>query len=154
MPPIPGSPTDETDGGDGISPILSGAPALRAGDNGRLAPPVMPETPASPSDDIIPAEHRRVPGLIPRSPLSPIRASFGFITAKRAVRRPVPPPIVVEAPQRGRFQKDDVSPGLESVAIASPPPLGGSKMRSARKTVFGWWDLGLLERMNTVRRKK
>lgn len=109
-------------------------------------------TPSPPSDDVIPDEHKRVPGLIPRSPLSPISVSLGFM-AKRAVRKPVPEPIVVQMPSRAKF--DVASPGLESIAIASPTV---EQKKPKRKTMWGfvegWWDLGLIDRMGTVRRKK
>ncbi|KAK3317660.1 hypothetical protein B0T19DRAFT_295504 [Cercophora scortea] len=161
MPPIPGSPTDETeDSTDNISPVLSRGPQPPASRSlappsppaAIIAPATMPETPPSPSDDVIPEEHRRVPGLIPRSPLSPI---YGFM-AKRAMRKVVPPPIVVVGPSSAKYERG-VSPGLESVGIASPAAQQ-QPIKPKRKTMWGiidgWWDLGLLERMNTVKRRK
>lgn len=154
MAPIPGSPTDETDNGDSLSPIMSGAPP----------PPKYPPkvvTPSSPRDDTIPNEHKRVPGLIPRSPLSPVAAGLASM-ARRAVRRPVPSPIVVQPlPKSKFFQKQDDSPDSATVVIGIetlPVPVTDEKPKSKRKTMWGfnvegWWELGLLERMNTVRRK-
>ncbi|KAK5662363.1 hypothetical protein OQA88_8273 [Cercophora sp. LCS_1] len=137
MAPIPGSPTDETDAA-AISPIMASIP-----------PPLEYPRKAitSPSDDVIPDEHKRVPGLLPRSPLSPM---LGFM-AKRAVRKQVPEPIAVVGPRSAKGEM--CSPGMESVALGSPAPV--VEKRRTRKTVWeGWWDLGLLERMGTLRRKK
>ena len=173
MPTIPGSPTDATET-DGISPILSRAPGASASAS---APPPLPPLntntvvllpAASPSDDVISTEHKRVPGVIPRSPrspLSPIRIHFGFI-AKRAVRKAVPAPIVVvvQQPSPSMYGDDeDRSAGLESVNIGTPittqtPTQTKPTKMSTRRTVWGivdgWWDLGLLERMSTIKRKR
>lgn len=156
MAPIPGSPTDETDNGESLSPIMSGAPPAPS-----YQPKLKISTPYSPVDDSIPDEHKRVPGLIPRSPLSPVAASLASM-ARRAVRRPVPPPIVVQPLPKSKFNKDFESPlSAQSVVIGIetlPVPAQEEKPKPKRKTMWGfnvegWWDLGLLERMNTVRRK-
>ncbi|KAK0648967.1 hypothetical protein B0T16DRAFT_456419 [Cercophora newfieldiana] len=154
MAPIPGSPTDETDNGDSLSPIMSGAPPPR------FPPRVV--VPSSPADDTIPDEHKRVPGLIPRSPLSPVAASLASM-ARRAVRRPVPPPIVVHPLPKSKFNKEFSkeyeSPESATVVIGIESlPVPEEKPKPKRKTILGfnvegWWELGLLERMNTVRRK-
>ncbi|KAK3385737.1 hypothetical protein B0H63DRAFT_187200 [Podospora didyma] len=148
MPPIPGSPTDEVDKGDGISPLMSRAPPPRSGTNLTVPPRVvMPDdVPASPSDDIIPEEHIRVPGLIPRSPLHPL----GTFRSKRN-RKPVPPPIIVHAPPESL--KGVLSAGMVSVKI-NTPIAAKPKRRTVWGLIDGWWDLGLLERMNTIKRKK
>ncbi|KAK0610011.1 hypothetical protein B0T17DRAFT_621289 [Bombardia bombarda] len=170
MPPIPGSPTEETeDGMYGISPILSRAPPPSnrslAGSYPPPPPPpppplTMSEKASSPSDDVIPDEHKRIPGLIPRSPLSPMR---GFM-ARRARKHAVPPPIVIQSSSSsGNFDLEKgggvVTTGLESVAIQSPAttavqPAAKPKRKTVWGFVDGWWELGLLERMNTVRRKR
>ena len=174
MPTIPGSPTDETEM-DGISPVLSRAPPapapLRVITNinaQTLAPPnfanvpkaaqsLSPPSSSSPADaDAIPAEHKRIPGLLPRSPqelLSPIR---GFM-ARKGVRKAVPPPIIVSSPRSWRAKIGEASPALESVAIGTPPTATTPKPK--RKTVWdslieGWWDLGLVGRVNTIKRRK
>ncbi|KAK0721260.1 hypothetical protein B0T21DRAFT_294568 [Apiosordaria backusii] len=150
MPTIPGSPTDEKEGQyQGLSPLVARVPALT------LSIPPNPQTVTSPSDDKIPEEHKRVPTLLPRSPLSPIR---GFMMAARRNRKsggvPVPPPIVVPSPpgRSSRFREEkSPSPALETVMF-SPPPIPSAPKK--RKTVWeGWWDIGLLERMNTIKRK-
>ncbi|KAM7188275.1 hypothetical protein V8F20_010652 [Naviculisporaceae sp. PSN 640] len=88
------------------------------------------------------------------SPLSPVR---DFI-ARRATRKQVPRPIEVGR-SRG-LRRDMLSPGLQEVDLRSPQveSPAGEKRKTQRRTVWGmidgWWDLGLLERMNTVRRKK
>jgi len=150
MAPIPGSPIGEADNNDSLSPIMSGAPP---------APSYPPKVviPNSPAEDAIPDEHKRVPALIPRSPLSPISASLASM-ARRAVRRPVPTPIVVATVPRSKFNKEYYSPGAESVVIGIETLAVPEEKPKKRKTVFGfnvegWWELGLLERMNTVRRK-
>ncbi|KAK3377025.1 hypothetical protein B0T24DRAFT_525564 [Lasiosphaeria ovina] len=148
MPPIPGSPIDGPDGGitDNISPILSRGPPPTASANNDLA------SLSSPSDDAIPEEHKRVPGLIPRSPLSPLR---GFMP--RRGRKPAPPPIVTHPYLTSHGGKAAVTPGMVSVGIQSPaaaPVQAKPKRRTVWGIIDGWWDLGLLERMNTVKRRK
>ncbi|KAK0712729.1 hypothetical protein B0T26DRAFT_650784 [Lasiosphaeria miniovina] len=147
MPPIPGSPIDGPDGiTDNISPILSrGPPPTTSADNNLASP-------SSPSDDVIPEEHKRVPGLIPRSPLSPLR---GFMS--RRGRKPAPHPIVTQPYLASQGGKAAVTPGMVSVGIQSPAAAlaqAKPKRRTAWGIIDGWWDLGLLERMNTVKRRK
>lgn len=149
MPTIPGSPTDEKEGQyQGLSPLASRVPVLT------LTIPNTQATVTSSSNDKIPEEHKRVPTRLPCSPLSPIR---GFMAARRNRRSgcvPVPPPIVVPSPpgRSSRFKEQtSPSPALETV-IFSPPPIPSAPKK--RKTVWeGWWDIGLLERMNTIKRK-
>ena len=168
MPPIPGSPVDNDDDdkvpASAVSPInLSGA-----------LPPVMPRYPpevytldpgpGSPSEDVIPEEHRRVPGLIPRSPLSPVeRVSRAFSMARRQAglgRRAMTPVVVVQGPERKaavlhRYEEEDGKEFLvESAVVVGDEEMGQGRKMPKRKTVWGWWDLGLLERMGTVRRKR
>jgi len=192
MPPIPGSPIDESE--TDLSPILSGLPP----------PPSHQQSGDISNEDEIAEEHKRVPELIPRSPasprsprsplspLSPARIGLGLASmARRAVaaRKPVPAPVTVvhvvhhhsvsvpvpviigidSAGGRGMNSKSGFvyasekaeHMGFETVELASPvlfpPPVPEEKERAKpkRKTMWeGWWDLGLLERMNTVRRKK
>lgn len=179
---------------DGISPLLSRAPAL-------LFPPA-PNTQdglTSPSD-IIPPEHKRIPVPIPRSPISPpqpppsppakpsgLGLGLDFL-ARRSLRRSTlspspsrgskkqlpPPPIVlvVRRTQGGGWgvAKEVSTAEVEEVVSAkaslggvspvvpvppSPAPTKGKKRRTVWEgLVDGWWDLGLLERMGTVRRKR
>jgi hypothetical protein len=201
-----GNKSDSLD--DGISPLLSRAPPLLSTTTPDPLPPSKdcvstPVTPNSALDDAIPPEHKRIPGLIPRSPLSPNRGiglGLGFTalsgknttTNSRAAgndrrswrgrRKPVPPPIVVVHPPRENWGFKEVrSPAVESVKgtiVASTPGSGAASAgvggglssgglvvegtpargKSKRRTVWGliegWWDLGLLERMGTVRRRK
>ncbi|KAK4183540.1 hypothetical protein QBC35DRAFT_393645 [Podospora australis] len=153
MPTIPGSPTEETEY-PSISPLMSRAPPPPP------PPPAAPmnegvRSPTSPSDDVIPDEHKRVPGLIPRSPLSPIR---GFM-ARRGRKSAIPPPIIINPPRGSKFREEKrTSPVLMTVPlVATPIHLTVPPTKPKRKTVWGmiegWWDLGLIERMNTVRRK-
>jgi len=238
----PGSQDEDED--DGISPLLSRAPPLVLPPSSaaqqqqppRLQIPTDADnnnaaaTPNSASDDVIPDEHKRIPGLIPRSPLSPIRALglgvglglSGFMSRRgttrttttregdvgeddldtgataggrwgrmrKGRRKPAPPPIVVvHPPPRGACAcgraiqaseeegegkcdgavvvaasvrgsiVDGLSPGLESALEKGETGSGsGSGEKKKRRTVWGmidgWWDLGLLERMGTVRRKR
>ncbi|KAL2016807.1 hypothetical protein VTK56DRAFT_2976 [Thermocarpiscus australiensis] len=167
IPRIPGSSPADQKEKESISPLLSGAPPPPpSGVN--LAPPtkadVPPDTPTtSPNDDdddVIPDEHKRIPGLIPRSPLSPLRDFM-----ERRGRKPVPPSIVIHHPPRNYAVREVKSPAVESatatIVVPSPgalPATPAAQARPKRRTVWGiiegWWDLGLLERMNTVRRKK
>ncbi|KAK4112454.1 hypothetical protein N656DRAFT_90652 [Canariomyces notabilis] len=198
MPTIPGSPTDETEQ-DGISPLLSRAPPALPASVPRSSNPTSltpkekspaptdntpsTESPSSPSDDVIPDEHKRVPGLILRSPLSPtlLRGlSLGLMPgSKRRKRKPVPPPIVVVHPPRSDYLLEGKSAAIEMAAMSAsstttttttpskspemvnvggeePPAATAAKPK--RRTVWGiiegWWDLGLLERMNTVRSRR
>ncbi|KAK4177406.1 hypothetical protein QBC36DRAFT_185122 [Triangularia setosa] len=153
MPTIPGSPTDEKEGQyQGLSPLVSRVPLLA------LSIPNPLGSVISPSDDKSSEEDKGVPtrlSRLPRSPLSPIR---GFMMAARRNRKsggvPVPPPIVVPSPpgRCSRFREESSpSPALETVMF-SPPPIPSAPKK--RKTVWeGWWDIGLLERMNTIKRK-
>ncbi|KAL2134944.1 hypothetical protein VTI74DRAFT_10351 [Chaetomium olivicolor] len=199
MPPIPSSPIDGEDAlnpEEGISPLLSRAPPFPLHlptTATHLAPPLHYNPPPSPApstnsaiDDSIAPEHKRIPALIPRSPLSPIRLR-GFLSSSssrdrrnglESKRKPVPPPIVVVHPLREKgvrgFEKvlsPDVVSAKGSLGVLTPPPGGYDddgkgagagvmgRGKSKRRTVWqavveGWWDLGLLERMNTVRRKR
>jgi hypothetical protein len=197
---------------DGISPLLSRAPPLLSSTADPISqhPDSPLRTPNSALDDAIPPEHKRIPGLIPRSPLSPpttnnksdtagIGLGLGFRSLSRkntnnnssndagttgrswrGRRKPVPPPIVVVHPPRENWGFKEVkSPAVESVkgtiVVASPgsgsasagmspgglapavegtPARGKSKRRTVWGMIEGWWDLGLLERMGTVRRRK
>ncbi|KAM7221997.1 hypothetical protein V8F06_002748 [Rhypophila decipiens] len=91
------------------------------------------------------------------SPLSPVR---DFI-ARRATRKQVPRPIEVTR-SRG-LKRDMLSPAMHEVDLRSPQAESPAareqaKSKTQRRTVWGmidgWWDLGLLERMNTIKRKK
>lgn len=88
------------------------------------------------------------------SPLSPVR---DFI-AKRATRKRVPEPIEVK---NARFKRDLLSPGMQDVELRSPElelPAKEQEKAQQRRTVWGmidgWWDLGLLERMGTKKKKR
>jgi hypothetical protein len=175
MPTILTSPTKDDDNNnkeESISPLLSHAPSV--------LPPTTSQhatsSPTSPSDDTIPAEHKRIPGLIPRSPLSPLFFGRGLglgIMAKRVGtrRKQVPPPIVIIHPataaaerggdedERGDLKSSAVRSMVGSI-VPSPSPVEtkGGKQQRKRRTVWGmvvegWWDLGLLGG-GTVRRKK
>lgn len=193
---------------DGISPLLSRAPpppppaqtstttTTTTTTDTTTAPTAntisQPQSTSSPTaaaatsptdDDKIPAEHKRVPLPLPRSPLSPIRGLgvglglFMSRSVRRVGRKPVPPPIVVvHPPARGDDESDlDLERGIGAekgktgsgsspkvVTVSSAkgelvsPALstGGKKRRTVWGLVDGWWDLGLLERMGTVRRKR
>ncbi|KAK4166947.1 hypothetical protein QBC43DRAFT_349760, partial [Cladorrhinum sp. PSN259] len=142
MPTIAGSPTDETDV-YGISPLMAGAPG-----------PAPAPAPASVIQQSKPEQQNRVP----KSPLSPIK---GFL-ASRQKRKSVaaPPPIITNPPRQSKFREEktpDVAIALQTVGL-TPPPLPVLAMKPIkRKTVWGvidgWWDLGLVERMNTIKRK-
>lgn len=124
--------------------------------------------PGSPSEDVIPEEHRRVPGMIPRSPLSPVeRVSRAFSMARRQAglgRRAMAPVVVVQGPERRtavlhRFEEEDGKEFVvESAVVMGDEEMGYGRKVPKRKTVWGtfegWWELGLLERMGTVRRKR
>ncbi|KAK3306048.1 uncharacterized protein B0T15DRAFT_503053 [Chaetomium strumarium] len=87
-------------------------------------------------------------------------------------KKPVPPPIVVIHPpaaEKNTGFKEVLSPAVQSVtativdnnnnnnsAPPSPSPVtpSGKKRRTVWGFIEGWWDLGLLERMGTVRRKQ
>jgi hypothetical protein len=85
-------------------------------------------------------------------------------------KKPMPPPIVVVHPpaaEKNTGFKEMLSPAVQSAtativdnnsALPSPGPVTPSAGKKERRTVWGfiegWWDLGLLERMGTVRRKK
>lgn len=146
MAPIPGSPTDATETAPEATAILTLSPPPKAAP---LSP--TPSSPEGDDDDVIPDEHKRVPERIPRSPLSsPILLSLGSM-AKRAVRRPVPEPIIVHVPSAARFDTASPVPGPD---VKPPPAPPKRKTMWGLGFVEGWWDLGLLERMGTVRRKK
>lgn len=169
---------------DGISPVLSRAPPPphppAPSSSGNLGPPSRtyagdsPTSVYSPRDgdgdddyNAIPDEHKRIPRAIPRSsPLSPtfIRG-LGIIAKKGGVRRkPPPPPIVVVHPPPGAgYLAEGKSAVVEVVSVGTAASSGGGQSPAVarppkRRTVWGliegWWDLGLLERMNTVRRRK
>ncbi|KAK3898848.1 hypothetical protein C8A05DRAFT_46937 [Staphylotrichum tortipilum] len=184
---------EEAEEEDGISPLLSRAPAL-------LFPP--PQTSAhdglaSPSD-VIPPEHKRIPVPIPRSPISPppppspatkpssglglgldflarrsLRKSTLSISPSRGSKKQLPPPPIVlvvrknpaggwgVAKEVSREEVEEVVSakaslgGVSPVVVPSPAPTKGKKRRTVWEgLVDGWWDLGLLERMGTVRRKR
>lgn len=164
---------------ESISPLLSRAPPLPAPSSTNTTSNPRPSsspppTPYSPTDDVIPAEHKRIPGLIPRSPI--LTLSGLGIVAKRVVgpRKPVPAPILVVHPPSSQTNEESTfdlgkmglkSPAAVSVAgsiVVSPvlpvPVHTKQKEKSKRRTMWGlvegWWDLGLLERMGTVRRKR
>ncbi|KAK4235464.1 hypothetical protein C8A03DRAFT_36678 [Achaetomium macrosporum] len=169
---------------DGISPLLSRAPPLPLPSSPHRKttspPPVRAAFPPSPSsaiDDTIPDEHKRIPIQLPRSPLSPLRVGFGLGIMSRSltksfrsnpIKKPVPPPIVVVHPlaaEKNTGFKEVQSPAVQSATativdntLPSPSPVTPRKTSSKRRTVWGfiegWWDLGLLERMGTVRRRK
>lgn len=193
MPTMHASPADEQEQ-DGISPLLSRAPPPRpplppappsSSGNAIPPPPPHPPLPANREDtptsvypsptntsedgDAIPEEHKRVPGLILRSPLSSPTAflrGLGIVAGGGGRRKPPPPPIVVHAPPPLAESKsavvEMVSVGLDTAgtipphAAANTPglsPPAKPKRRTVWGMIDGWWDLGLLERMNTVRRK-
>ncbi|KAK3312785.1 hypothetical protein B0H66DRAFT_485286, partial [Apodospora peruviana] len=127
----------------------------------RLFMPEMPPSPErGPEDEVIPDHHRRFPGLIPRSPLSPVR---DFI-ARRGTRKQVPRLIDIKPGGRQVDAKRDVvrSPDemMQDVSLQSPglPTPNGQRTRQKRRTMWGvvegWWELGLLERMGTIKKRK
>ncbi len=191
--PTTGAEGQEED--DGISPLLSRAPAL-------LFPP--PTTTAaqdgltSPSD-VIPPEHKRIPVPIPRSPVMPPtppspptkpsglglgldflarrslrKSTFSLSPTARGSKKQLPPPPIVLVVRRNQgggwgvakeVTKEEVEEvvsakaslgGVSPVVVPpSPAPTKGKKRRTVWEgLVDGWWDLGLLERMGTVRRKR
>lgn len=93
------------------------------------------------------------------SPLSPVR---DFL-AKRAMRKRVPEPIEVNRLKHVRSMRGMLSPGLQEVDLRSPEmdqegPVKEQEKAQQRRTVWGmidgWWDLNLLERMGTMKKKR
>ncbi|KAK3997920.1 hypothetical protein QBC44DRAFT_46673 [Cladorrhinum sp. PSN332] len=144
MPTIAGSPIDEKDT-YGISPLMAGAPAPA---------PATAAAPTAASAGSKTQEQARVP----KSPLSPIK---GFLASRQKRKSvPPPPPIITIPIRQSKFREEktpDVAVALQTVGL-TPPPLPVPAMKPIkRKTVWGvidgWWDLGLVERMNTIKRK-
>ncbi|KAK3935314.1 hypothetical protein QBC46DRAFT_272075 [Diplogelasinospora grovesii] len=155
MPAIPPSPSAYSENGDdGISPVLSRAPPAPATATKADGLGIM-QSRVSAIDDRIPEEHKRVPGLLPRSPLLTVSNSIRGYRAKRAGRKPAPPPIVIHPSTPSLYRKGPES-GMESVTIQTP--MTAKMAKPKRKTVWGmiegWWDLGLLERMGTVKKRE
>ncbi|KAK4223684.1 hypothetical protein QBC38DRAFT_459095 [Podospora fimiseda] len=134
MPTIAGSPTDER-ATNAIAPIMAGGAAGTSMDDRRQ-------------------EQTRVP----KSPLSPIK---GFLASRQKRKSvPAPPPIITVPVRQSKFREEktpEAAVALQTVGL-TPPPLPAPAMKPIkRKTVWGvidgWWDLGLVERMNTIKRK-
>ncbi|EGZ69438.1 hypothetical protein NEUTE2DRAFT_115967 [Neurospora tetrasperma FGSC 2509] len=123
-----------------------------------------------PTNNISPQEYKRA--APPRSPLSPLslRGLGSFMARRGCKRKEVPPPIIVHPSSPSQFAHVVNSAGTDSVALGtpvdglgpsqSPPPphLQMPNPPKKRKTVWGmmvegWWDLGLLERMGSGKRK-
>ncbi|OAA62136.1 hypothetical protein ISF_05145 [Cordyceps fumosorosea ARSEF 2679] len=88
-----------------------------------------------------------------RYPTPPPPAAIAGIESKRAVRPSPesPPPPMLPVPARVSHAIPD-TPSLEAAAAAP------ARTRSRRKTLLqrieGWWDLGLLERRQTLLRSR
>lgn len=122
-----------------------------------------------PTNNISPQEYKRA--APPRSPLSPLslRGLGSFMARRGCKRKEVPPPIIVHPSSPLQFAHVVNSAGTDSVALGSPvdglgpsqsppPHLQMPNPPKRRKTVWGmmvegWWDLGLLERMGSGKRK-
>ena len=166
MPTIPGSPNDELDI-YGISPLMARAPPPVAGPApapqaaaAHSAPieAVAPKAPAR-KQEVVSQEPKRLSGSAPRSPLSPIR---GFLASRQKRKSvPAPPPIITTPPRQSKFREEktpDAAVALQTVGLTPPPIPGPPAVKPIkRKTVWGvidgWWDLGLVERMNTIKKK-
>ncbi|GAB1317849.1 hypothetical protein MFIFM68171_08059 [Madurella fahalii] len=173
LPPPPPPPPPPINGDDSLTSIYP-PPTSAGGDNNN-----------DNDGDVIPDEHKRVPGLIPRSPLrSPTEflRGLGIVARKVPRRKAPPPPIVVHPPPpppppplrlggAGHYYlAEGKTAVVEMVSVAGPDtaattttpatthmpglsPAAKPKRRTVWGMIEGWWDLGLLERMNTVRRK-
>lgn len=126
-----------------------------------------------PTNNISPQEYKRA-APPPRSPLSPLslRGLGSFMARRGCKRKEVPPPIIVHPSSPSQFAHVVNSAGADnSVALGTPVEGLGPNSQSPpphlqmptnpprrRKTVWGmmvegWWDLGLLERMGSGKRK-
>lgn len=145
--------------------------------------PIISPSVYSPTENITPQEYKRsAPTSRPtteqqkRSPLSPLslRGLGSFMARRGCKRKEVPPPIIVHPSSPSQFAHvvNDNSPGMDSVALGTPidghgpsrtPSLPTQQQQTPqppkrRKTVWGmmvegWWDLGLLERMGSGKKR-
>lgn len=174
MPPIPETPTQPR--------ALLRARGLAPPSAPAIVPPKeeMPDMPAvSPSDDFIPIMHQRVPtkirtqvpppppspsddGYTPITPAPTPKPKFSLSRGPTSPRDALGIPVSKVMFGRSKSKRDvdgDTEPlspseGLYRGVDTLPVPV---QSKPKRKTVWGvldgWWDLGLLERGKSLRRK-
>ncbi|KAK3391352.1 hypothetical protein B0T20DRAFT_489411, partial [Sordaria brevicollis] len=133
--------------------------------------PIISPSVYSPTENVSPEEYYRRHAAQQqqqqrqqRSPLSPysLRGLGSFMARRGCKRKEVPPPIVVHPSSPSQFAHIVNSAGMDSVALGTPvdgpSPAQQPQPPKRRKTVWGmmvegWWDLGLLERMGSGKRR-
>lgn len=158
-----------------------------------VAMPPIPESPASPTDDVIPIAHKRVPerirtqglappprddvdddnnGFTPITPITPTGATSPYslrrwLSFGRQQQSPVSPRDALGIPvskwklgrslSRRAGDADDLEPLSPQAAGAGLPVPAVQQKEKKRGTVWGmiegWWDLNLLEKSKSLRRK-